>query len=66
MRFKCSSIGRVRLRGHLEFTTIDLFPKIFVTRRLIYLANEVLLKTYRHCIVANSIKPCWYTMARCW
>lgn len=57
--FKCSSIGRVRLyEGHLEFTTIDLFPKIFVDAEAdIPLANEVLLKTYRHCIVANSIKP---------
>lgn len=56
--FTCSSIGQVRLyEGHLEFTTIDLYPKVHVyaeTDR--ELANEVLLKTYKHCIIANSIR----------
>lgn len=57
--FECSSIGQVRLyEGHLEFTTIDLFPKIYVeTEADIPVANEILLKTYKHCIIANSIKP---------
>ncbi|HAO45620.1 MAG TPA: OsmC family protein [Ferruginibacter sp.] len=56
--FECSSIGQVKLyEGHLEFTTIDLFPKIFVeTEADFTLANETLLKTYKHCIIANSIK----------
>lgn len=57
--FECNSIGQVRLyEGHLEFTTIDLFPKIYVeTEADIPVANEILLKTYKHCIIANSIKP---------
>ncbi len=57
--FECSSIGQVRLyEGHLEFTTIDLFPKIYVESEAdIPLANETLLKAYKHCIIANSIKP---------
>lgn len=57
--FECSSIGHVRLyEGHLEFATIDLFPKIYVeTEADVAVANETLLKTYKHCIIANSIKP---------
>ena len=57
--FECSSIGQVRLyEGHLEFTIIDLFPKIYVeTEADIPVANETLLKTYKHCIIANSVKP---------
>lgn len=57
--FECNCIGQVRLyEGHLEFATIDLFPKIYVeTEADIPLANETLLKTYKHCIIANSIKP---------
>lgn len=57
--FTCNAIGQIQLvEGHLEFTTIDLFPKIIVSREEdIPAANEVLLKTYKHCIIANSIKP---------
>ncbi len=56
--FTCNAIGHVHLvEGHLEFTVIDLFPKIYVEKETdIPVANEVLLKTYRHCIIANSIK----------
>ena len=55
----CNAVGQVQLvEGHLEFTTIDLFPKIYVDKESdIPVANEVLLKTYKHYIVANSIKP---------
>lgn len=57
--FTCNAIGQIQLvEGHLEFTTINLFPKIMVNKEEdIPVANEVLLKTYKHCIVANSIKP---------
>ncbi len=57
--FNCSAIGQIQLvEGHLEFTTINLFPKIYIENEAdIPVANEVLLKTYKHCIVANSIKP---------
>jgi organic hydroperoxide reductase OsmC/OhrA len=57
--FTCSSIGQVRLyEGHLEFTTIDLYPKVHVYAEADReLATDVLLKTYKHCIIANSISP---------
>lgn len=57
--FSCNAIGQIQLvEGHLEFTTINIFPKIYVEKEAdIPIANEVLLKTYKHCIVANSIKP---------
>ncbi len=56
--FDCNAIGQVELvEGHLEFTTINLFPKIIVaSEEETALANEVLVKTYQHCIIANSIK----------
>lgn len=59
MHFECNAIGQLQLvEGHLEFTVINLFPKIYVEKESeIAVGNEVLLKTYRHCIIANSIKP---------
>ncbi|GAB2816668.1 OsmC family protein [Ferruginibacter profundus] len=56
--FECSTIGQIGLvEGHLEFININLFPKIYVEKQEdIVTANEVLTKTYKHCIVANSIK----------
>jgi len=56
--FECNAIGLVQLvEGHLEFTSIELFPKVFVSKEEDFsLANDVLLKTYKHCIIANSIK----------
>ena len=45
------------MEGHLEFTTVNLFPQIFVEKEEdIAIGNEVLLKTYKHCIIANSVK----------
>lgn len=57
--FTCNAIGQIQLvEGHLEFTTINLFPKITVEKEEdIKVANEVLLSTYKHSIIANSIKP---------
>lgn len=56
--FTCSTIGQVELvEGRLEFTIVNLFPKIFVEKEEdLSIANEVLLKTYKHCIIANSVK----------
>ena len=55
----CSSIGQINLYdAHLEFTTINLYPKIYIeTDADIEIANEILLSAYNHCIVANSVKP---------
>jgi organic hydroperoxide reductase OsmC/OhrA len=55
--FDCHAIGQVELvEGHLAFTTINLFPRITVSKEEeLAPANEVLLKTYKHCIIANSI-----------
>lgn len=56
--FTCNAIGQIQLvEGHLEFTTINLFPKITVEKEEdITVANEVLLSTYKHSIIANSIQ----------
>jgi len=56
--FECNAIGEVNvLEGHLEFTTINLFPKIYVLNEAdIPIANEAMFKTNRHCIIANSVK----------
>lgn len=56
--FQCTAIGQVQLvEGHLEFTTINLFPKVYVEiKEDIQTANEVLLKTGKHCIIANSVR----------
>jgi organic hydroperoxide reductase OsmC/OhrA len=56
--YECNVIGQVALvEGHLEFQSINLFPKIYVASSdEIVKANEVLMKSYKHCIVANSIK----------
>ena len=57
--YECNVIGQIALvEGHLEFIAINLFPKIYVAvTNDIVKANEVLAKAYKHCIVANSIKP---------
>ena len=57
--FECNAIGQINLvDGHLEFTVVNLFPKIFVQKEEdIAVANDILTKTYKHCIIANSIKP---------
>ena len=57
--FECNAIGQINLvDGHLEFTVVNLFPKIFVQKEEdITVANDILTKTYKHCIIANSIKP---------
>lgn len=58
-RVTCSAIGQINLyEAHLEFTTINLYPKIYIeSEEDRDLANELLLSAYSYCIIANSIKP---------
>ena len=55
----CTAIGQINLyEAHLEFTTINLYPKIFIKSETdTALANELLLSAYMYCIIANSVKP---------
>lgn len=55
----CGAIGQINLyEAHLEFTTINLYPKIYIeSEDDTSLANELLLSAYMHCIIANSVKP---------
>lgn len=55
----CTAIGQINLyEAHLEFTTINLYPKIYIeTETDKALANEILLSAYSYCIIANSITP---------
>ncbi len=55
----CAAIGQINLyENSLEFTTINLYPKIYIDDETqVDTANELLLFSYKHCIVANSIKP---------
>lgn len=54
----CGAIGQVNLyENHLEFTTINLYPKVYIeSEDDVALANEILLNAYMHCITANSVK----------
>ena len=54
----CAAIGQINLyEAHLEFTTINLYPKIHIASETDKaLANELLLSAYMHCIIANSVK----------
>lgn len=55
----CGAIGQINLyESHLEFTSINLYPKVYVkSDEDTKLANEILLRAYMCCIVANSVKP---------
>ncbi|MGB4936761.1 MAG: OsmC family protein, partial [Ferruginibacter sp.] len=57
-KLSCSAIGQINLYdNHLEFTTINLYPRIFIDDESnLEIANELLLSAYNHCIVANSVK----------
>ena len=54
----CNAIGQINLyENHLEFTTINLYPKVYIeSDDDIALANEILLSAYMHSITANSVK----------
>jgi organic hydroperoxide reductase OsmC/OhrA len=55
----CAAIGQINLYdAHLEFTTVNLYPKIYIkSERDTTQANELLLSAYSYCIIANSIRP---------
>lgn len=55
----CAAIGQINLyEAHLEFTTINLYPKIYIESETdTTQANELLLSAYSYCIIANSIRP---------
>lgn len=59
LHITCAAIGQINLyEAHLEFTTINLYPKIFIeSEEDRELANELLLSAYSYCIIANSINP---------
>ncbi len=55
----CGAIGQINLyEDHLEFTTINLYPKVYIEQKKdLAKANKILLNAYMHCIIANSVKP---------
>jgi peroxiredoxin-like protein len=55
--FECSAIGQIEIiDGRYKFTTIDLYPKIFVAdEALREKANLAIQKTHRHCLISNSV-----------
>ncbi len=57
--FECNAIGQIELTdGHLAFTNVNLYPKIYVQKEEnIAAANAILLEASKYCIIANSIKP---------
>lgn len=58
LHISCNAIGQVNLyEGHLEFTTINLYPKIYIkSEEGRELASQLLLSAYSYCIIANSVK----------
>lgn len=54
----CNAIGQInQYRDHLEFTTINLYPKIEIeSDEAVEQANDILLSAYQHCVIANSVK----------
>ena len=55
--FECSAIGQIELiNGRYKFTTIDLYPKIFIAdEELREKANQAVEKTHRYCLISNSV-----------
>lgn len=56
---RCEAIGQVEIiDGKYKFTTINLYPKIFITDELLRdKANLAAEKTHKHCLITNSINP---------
>jgi peroxiredoxin-like protein len=54
---ECNCIGRVEIvNGKYKFTSIDLYPKIFIeTEELREKAAMALEKTHKYCLVVNSL-----------
>jgi organic hydroperoxide reductase OsmC/OhrA len=57
-QFECSAIGQVEIvEGQYAFTTINLYPRIFITNENAReLAASAMEKTRKSCLVANSIQ----------
>lgn len=55
--FECNAIGQVHhVNGHLQFTHIDLYPKIYVSADTdMEAVRAALQKTDESCLVANSL-----------
>ena len=56
--FECSAIGHVEMREQgLAYTTIDLYPKVFVEKDTdIAVAGEALAEANRRCIIIFSLQ----------
>lgn len=54
---ECNAIGQVHpVNGHLQFTHIDLYPKIYVAAEAeIEAVSAALQKTHEGCLVANTL-----------
>lgn len=57
-RLECNAIGYISLvEGHLEFTEINLYPKIMMPDEQQFdAAGDAIAKTHKHCIISNSLK----------
>jgi len=55
--FSCDAIGKLEIiDGRFMFTTINLYPKIFIADEEIRdKANLVAEKTHKHCLITNSV-----------
>ena len=61
--FECSAIGQISFHeGRYRFSTIDLFPKIYIPDTVLReKAVMALEKTHQYCIITNSVSaPVFY------
>lgn len=57
IHFACDAIGQIEQVGATyQFTHINLFPKVYVSREDVGLAGQALQKTQKNCLVSNSIR----------
>jgi peroxiredoxin-like protein len=56
--YECNATGQVgMIEGKYEFTTINLYPKVYITDDLIReKAIRTMEKTQQYCLVSNSVK----------
>ena len=56
--YQCECIGEIEIvDGKYEFTTINMYPKISIPNGVLMdKAAQVLEKTQKYCLVANSVK----------
>jgi organic hydroperoxide reductase OsmC/OhrA len=57
LNFECNSIGQIEIiEGKYKFTSIDLYPKIYIANEsLREKANLALEKSIKYCLIGNSI-----------